>query len=259
VNRTTQTITVGSISQIPSLEVISDIPREKKLKLLFEHTLQNQRKEIGNKLKNDLRGFQVSIHVTQPEINIAKLITDEEIDENQLFFEQCAKDYRTLGEILINKLASKLGIEINPQFPLGSFSPFLANKKQRGAIKEWRYFLHGFHCGFEHKKSGQIIEVPLVFGLEFGDLDPYFFTRFIKSTQDYLPLPIEIYEDYADGIKIIERMLVLDKFERISSNIENHTGVVVNDRRKIHIEVYREEDLIDNKRKFNLLRFLGLK
>lgn len=54
-------------------------------------------------------------------------------------------------------------------------------------------------------------------------------------------------------------MLVLDKFERISSNIENHTGVVVNDRRKIHIEVYREEDLIDNKRKFNLLRFLGLK
>ncbi|QTE37589.1 hypothetical protein J3L18_00545 [Mucilaginibacter gossypii] len=258
-DRITQTLIIGSVKQIPSLEVISKIPREKRLRLIFEQTLQYQREEIGKKLKNDLKGFQVYIHATQPEINIAKLLTDKEIDDNQLFFEQCAKDYRALSELLINKLASKLGIEINPQFPLSSFSPFFANKKQSGIIKEWRYFLHGFHCGFEHKRSGQIIEVPLVFGLEFGDLDPYFFTRFIKSTQNYFPLPIDIYDEYADGVRIIERMLALNKFERITSNIENHTGVVVNDRKKIHIEVYQEDALIDTKKKFNVLRFFGLK
>ena len=98
-----------------------------------------------------------------------------------------------------------------------------------------------------------------MFGLEFGDLDPYFFTRFIKSTQNYFPLPIDIYDEYADGVRIIERMLALNKFERITSNIENHTGVVVNDRKKIHIEVYQEDALIDTKKKFNILRFFGLK
>ncbi|WP_347531282.1 hypothetical protein [Mucilaginibacter sp. CAU 1740] len=228
--RITQTIKINSISQIPTLQAINKIPRGEKIKLLFEQPLQDSRQEIGIKLKKDFVGFQVSIHTIQPEINIAKLITDEEIDNNQLFFEQCAKDYGILGNILINKLAVKLGVDIDPAYPLDSFSPYFA-KQQFGNIEEWRYFFHGFHCGFEHKKSGQIIEVELTFGLEFGGLDPYFFTSFIKSTQQYHPLPVGIYEDHADGVRIIERMLAIKRFERIYTHDENHSGVVVRNRK----------------------------
>ncbi|WP_290306543.1 DUF6896 domain-containing protein [Mucilaginibacter flavus] len=241
------------------MEEISKTSRDEKIKLIFGEALVHVREEIGKKLKNDLLGFQVSIHNGQPEINIAKLITDKEIDDNQLFFEQCAKDYRALAEVLISKLAIKLNIEINSAFPMMSFNPFKSNRKQIGTIEGWRYFLHGYHCGFEHKKSGQIVEVPLVFGLEFGDLDPYFFTRFIKSTKAYFPLPVAIYEDYADGRRINERMLAIGKFEHINSNIENHTGIAVKDRKRVPIEIYNPEPVTTQKPKFSLLRFFHLK
>jgi len=240
-NRTTEIIIIKSVEQIPTLEIIREIPRPKTLKLIFDLSIQNQREKIGESLKNELCGFQVSIHTTEPEINIAKLITDGEIENNQVFFEKCAQDYRKLANELIYKVANILEVTINSKFPLLTFNPFKMNKKSTGQIDNWRYYFHGFHCGFENIETGQEIEVPLIFGLEFGDLDPYFFTRFIKSTPKYQPLPIDIYEDYSDGVRINEKMLLLGKFETIPSNVENQFGIVVADRDRIEIEVYKEK------------------
>jgi hypothetical protein len=231
-DRTTEILTITSIDQIPSLDSFQNLNREQTLKLIFKGTIQEQREIIGNDLKKKLPGFQVSIHNLQSEINVVKLITDKEIQENQLFFEKCAKDYRDLGEFLIFKLADKLGIEINKDSLISSFHKFKRSKKQLGKVNEWKYYLHGIHCGFQNEKTGQIIEVCLVFGLEFGDLDPYFFSRFIKSTSEYKPLPVEIYEDYADGVRIIDEMLLLGKFERIDLSKKNYIGVVVADKNK---------------------------
>jgi hypothetical protein len=257
-NRITETITITSIDQIPLIETIQKTPREKILSLHFEGAIEQERDYIGNKLKNNLIGFQVRLPHFEPEINICKLITDEEIELNQSFFEHCAKDYRALSERLIVKLAHKLKVKIDPDFPLLSFNPLKTSKKQIGEVEEWKYFLHGYHCGFRNKKSGQLIEVPLVFGLEFGDLDPYFFTKFIKSTKEYHPLPVFIYEDYEDGIQINRKMLSLGIFEKINSNIENHFGIVVKDRKKINVDVYKEKSNPVKKTRFNLFRFFGL-
>ena len=243
VNRTTEILTIKSVEQIPALETIREIPRHKTLKLIFAPSIQRQRKEIGEMLKEELWGFKVGIHTSEPEINIAKLITDEEIENNQDFFENCAKDYRKLSTELIHKLADKLEVTINPKIPLLTFKPYMTDRGKCEPIDGWRYHFHGFHCRFENMETGQEIEVPLVFGLEFGDLDPYFFSLFIKSTPEYQPLPVAIYEDYADGAKINEKMLSLGKFEKIRSNFENHFGIAVADRDKVEIEVYKEEAL----------------
>lgn len=201
-NRTTDIIKINSVGQIPTLDTIRSIPRERTIKLVFEKEVQSQREVIGQNLKTELVGFQVLIHTIEPEINIAKLITDKEIEDNQDFFEQCAKDYRQLGEELLFKLVDKLDLKLNKDFPMETFNELKRDKRQIGKIENWRYFVHGFHCGFENNKTGQMIEVPLVFGQEFGDLDPYFFSKFIKSTPKYRPLPVEIFEDYEDGVRI---------------------------------------------------------
>jgi hypothetical protein len=265
-NRTTDIITISSVEQIPTLEKIQAIPRERTLKLVFEKGVQSQRQALGQKLKNELSDFQIGIHTIEPEINIAKLITDEEIKTNQAFFEKCAKDYRKLGEELLFKLVGKLDLKLNRDFPMETFNELKRDKRQFGKIEGWRYFVHGFHCGFENNETGQVIEVPLVFGLEFGDLDPYFFSKFIKSTPNYRPLPIDIFEDYADGVRIIERMVSLGKFERISSNVGNHYGVVVADRDKVQIKsylelekMYHEQNKQMGRPKFNFWNFIGLK
>ena len=264
--RKTDIISINSIKELPSLERIKSIPREKTLKLVFENEVKSKREKIGENLKKELLGFQVGIHTIEPEINIAKLITDEEIESNQDFFEQCAKDYRELGKELLFKLINKLKLKLNEDFPLDTFNVLKSGKKQIGKVENWKYFVHGFHCGFENKTTGQIIEVPLVFSLEFGDLDPYFFTKYIKSTPNYKPLPVEIYEDYADGIRINEKMISLGKFERISSNVGNHFGIVVTDREKVNIksfeeleEQYEKQNRQVENSKFNVWKFLGLK
>lgn len=258
-SRATEIVIIKATEEVPSIDAICLISREKTLKLVFDPLMQKQRQTIGEDLKRKLKGFQVGIHTIEPEINISKLITDEEIEANQDFFEKCAKEYRKLSKELIYKVIDKLKITINPEFPLLTFNSIKGDKRQIGKVDDWRYYLHGFHCGFENLKTGQLVETPLIFGLEFGDLDPYFFSRFIKSTPEYQPLKIDIYEDYADGVQINQKMLSLGKFERITSNIENHFGIVVTDRDKIEVNVYQPESIPTEKQKFNLWKFLKLK
>jgi len=258
--REVEIIRVSEKGQIPSVDAIRSLPRTKRLKIIFEEALHSEREVIGNELKEKLNGFLVGIHVLDPEINISKLITAEEVINNQDFFEQCAKDYRALGEKLIFEMAASYNLDLSADSPWIIFGALRNSKKQTGTINGWRYDFHGFHCGFSNFESGQEIEVPLVFSLEFGDLDPYFFSRFIRSTKSYHPLPVEIYEDYSDGKQILETMLRLGKFEHIHSNIGNHNGIVVTDREKVEIKPFVPESKTDNytKRKFsfsNLFRF----
>lgn len=246
-NRATRIITINSIEQIPTIETIRAIPRERILKIVFEKSVQNQREKVGQSLKNELSGFQVGVHTIEPEINIAKLITDVEIEHHQDFFEQCAKDYRQLAEELLFLVINKLDLKLNTDFPMDMFNELKRDERQIGIVEDWRYHIHGFHCGFENNTTEQLIEVPLVFGLEFGDLDPYFFSKFIKSSPKYRPLPVAIFEDYADGVRINEKMISLGKFEKIESNIDNHYGTVVTDRQKIKVKTFQELKKISDK------------
>lgn len=253
--RKTEIITINSVDQIPSLEEIRQLPRTKKLRIVFEDSVQSLRESIGQNLKKELDGFLVGIHTINPEINISKLITDKEIEDNQIFFEDCAKDYRELAERLIFYLAKKLKTEINPEFPLSTFNKYKTGWRK---VDEWKYFVHGYHCLFKNTRTKLEIEVPLVFGLEFGDLDPYFFINYIKKNPQYNPLPVDFFDEYHDGCRINDKMLALGKFERINSNIKDHFGIAVTDRNNVEIKVYDpEQDYI--KPKFNFWKFIGIK
>jgi hypothetical protein len=271
--KTTNTILINTVEQIPTIKYIKTIPRGHILKLIFNSNIvQRERVEFGENLDKELVDFRVAIHTTEPKIHIEKLIGDKEIEENQDFFEQCAKDYRELGGKLFFILIEQLGISINNNYP---FETFVQLQIRNGEVGNWQYFVHGIHCGFRNKKTKQSIEVPLVFGLEFGDLDPYFFSKFIKSTPVYYPLPIKIIDDYADGKRIIDKMVSLGKFERIESNIGNHYGIVVVDRQKVpiksHIELTKiyeeqnpklesqEQNHQSENQKFNFWKWIGLK
>ena len=143
---------------------------------------------------------------------------------------------------LINEFAEKHNLEIDPESPMDTLCH--TNKlgyKPVGEINGWRYAFHGIHCAFSNLKTGQHIEVPLTYGLEFGQLDPYFFIGFIKSTKEYQPLPVGIYCDYADGWRILEKMAEIGKFEYVNSNWPNEKGMVVADREKVEVKVYNPD------------------
>lgn len=232
----------NSLNDIPDFKVIKSLPKGIRLRVVFGDNMKSDREKLGKQWEFEHPEFQIAIHTIKPEINFVKLITDEEIREHQNFFEKCAKDYRNLAITLINEFANKHNLEINPDSPMDTL--YHTNKlgyKPVGEMNEWQYAFHGIHCAFSNLTTGQHVEVPLTYGLEFGQLDPYFFTRFIKSTKEYEPLPIGIYCDYADGNRILEKMVELGKFENINSNWPNEKGIVVADREKVNVNIYKPE------------------
>ncbi|WP_459212033.1 DUF6896 domain-containing protein [Aquimarina rhabdastrellae] len=230
------------MEDIPDFKSIKSLDRGVKWKIVFGNKIKSKREKIGNQWEFEHPEFQIAVHTIEPEINIVKLITNKEIDEHQGFFEKCAKDYRNLATELINRFAKKHNLDIDSDYPMNNLNPSEQfGYKQVGKMDNWRYAFHGFHCAFTNLKSGQHIEVPLMCGLEFGELDPYFFSGFIKSTEEYRPRPIEIYDDYSEGKRILDRMVELGKFEEIQSNWPNRKGIVVTDRDKVKVEIYNPE------------------
>lgn len=235
---TESTIEISDIHDFPGIEEIQQMQRGIRLRINLVDSAQQYQQEKGEQLRKTLPDFSVGIHMNGSEINIKKLITDEEITEYQDFFEQCAKEYGLLGEKLIHGFILEKNIPPHDGFPLQKLNGYIGNKnhKPTGQMGEWDYYFHGFHCSFINIKTKQQIEVPLIYGEEFGQLDPYFFSIFIKTTPEFQPMPIAIYDDYGDGKRILETMFKLGKFELIHSNIEGIEGYIVGDRIKKQVK-----------------------
>lgn len=255
----THLINVKSAEELPRIEDITRKPRHQQIKIIFDPSVLHLREDYGESLQKKLTNYLIFIHTIEPEINICKLISDEEVILNKAFFVQCAKDYRVLGNRLVHLFCKEKNIELNKEFPSLTFNNLKDRKNQSGKVGEWEYFIHGFHCHFKNIKTGQEIEVPFMFGMEFGVLDPYFFAQFIKSTPKYYPLPVDIYQDYNDAQRILEILLDLGLLEKINSNLGVHTGIVVKDREKVEINTLDPEKyfetLIQPSRWSRLLQF----
>ncbi|WP_205528261.1 DUF6896 domain-containing protein [Flavobacterium psychrotrophum] len=250
---------ISKPEDLPSEEAVCADSNEYKVLLQFDTDLESFRQSTGKNLKEKLPNHNVGIHGIEPIIGIVKLLSYKEIEENVDFFEQCAIDYGVLATKLIYELASCLKLEIHKDFPSLTFNPLKSGKKVTGTFNGWRYYVHGFHCGFYNEKTKQEIEASIMCGNEFGELDSYFFTRYILSTQEYWPLPLKIYELYHDGERILEKMLALGKFERIPSNWPNRYGTVVKDKERVEVKIFDSSTDYIQKPKFNTLKFLGLK
>ena len=237
--RITEILVIKSLSQIPSIEIISAIPRSTELKIVFKGDIEKHREAIGASLKKTLNGFVVGIHMHKPEITIRKTITDAEVEQNQLFFEKCAKDYRELANHLMNKIGKNAdlddcqenAIDFEADSPDEIWEKMqIIRDEAKGNIENWNYYMHGLHFCFKNVETNQIIEVSIAHGEEYGVLDPYFFSQYIKSTSEYYPLPVEIYDNYQDGDKIIDKMIKLGKFELIQSYTESEFFPVIANR-----------------------------
>jgi hypothetical protein len=256
--RTVKKYIIRNPEDLPSEKTICTVTNEYEVLLEFDVDTESYRQSVGERLKEKLTNHLVRIYLKEPFIKISRLISHEEIEANADFFEQCAKDYRDLATKLIYNLAHHLKITLDKDFPWLTLNQVKASK-QAGVCNNWNYYRHGFHIQFENNVTGQGIEAPIMFGHDFGELDPYFFSEYITSTPKYHPLPVTIYEPFHDGERILTKMLELGKFESIPSNWPNKQGIVVKDKNKIEVKVFDASKNYAQKPKFNLLKFLGIK
>jgi hypothetical protein len=95
---------------------------------------------------------------------------------------------------------------------------------------EWAYQFHGLECCFTSARSGQVVDVRLTFGDEFGVLDPWFFHYFLSTTQRYSSLVTEFadgFHDTARALDVLERSGQLIRIDRRSGGEVLFSGLVV--------------------------------
>lgn len=73
-----------------------------------------------------------------------------------------------------------------------------------GRVGEWEFGFHGFGCCFTHRRSGQVVDVRLGFGDEFGALDPYFLVRFIRTTAAHREAASLLADDFHDPSRMMD-------------------------------------------------------
>jgi hypothetical protein len=147
-------------------------------------------------------------------ITVMKVIRPEVVRANEAEFVRALRLFRRTASELANRLAQRLGVAPDR---LAECRQGRAQEGWFGRVRgllgltlpsnrldrEWSYDFHGLECRFENRKTGQVVEVRLEFGTEFGVLDPYFFALFLKSTPELSHLARLIRHDYHDSARVL--------------------------------------------------------
>lgn len=97
---------------------------------------------------------------------------------------------------------------------------------------DWYYNVHGEHVMFQNRVSGQTLEVFLFNRESLGDLDPYFFHQFLKTTPQYQHLALLFPLAYQDMVCFLDemtkqgQMLCLDPHRYRRVEIKSSTPVI---------------------------------
>jgi hypothetical protein len=84
----------------------------------------------------------------------------------------------------------------------------LLSQFQAGRISsDWDSFEHGSHCCFENTITGQIVEVPLSGAPTLAQVDPYFFAKYVKSSNEFPSVAKLLKDDFHDAARILDIVL----------------------------------------------------
>jgi hypothetical protein len=108
--------------------------------------------------------------------------------------------------------------------------------EQPGLLDGWSYYFHGNECSFTGRRTGQVVDVQLEFGDEFGVLDPYFLSRFIRTTPAHREAARLLHDDYHDSYRVLEVLHARGhlRVDKVLCDVRGGAGIrpLVLDRRK---------------------------
>ena len=193
------------------------ISNDDKLTLVFEigKTDDNYRQYLQKELPNH--------HVLNvrwmPELWISPSIATSKILENSEDIYQAALSFRRDGTQLIKMLGE--AYQINPFIGRNLFD--IKGKsllsKQRGKVNEaWNFWFHGAECQFKNHLTGQIIEIVITNGPEFGALDSFFFLQYLRTTPKFHNIARLVSDHSSSVTKVLNILEDLGKLKRIDNS-----------------------------------------
>ena len=114
---------------------------------------------------------------------IENSISTDFVMSNIDLFIQCFIEFDITAYDLIELLAKTYNIDLNDPAQIWDLKRN-KSKNQSGQINStWAYHFHGAECAFTNRKTGQNVEIKIIYGQEYGVIDNFFLFRFIETTK----------------------------------------------------------------------------
>lgn len=117
--------------------------------------------------------------------------------------------FKSLAQILIEKLISETDQPEKAKIKEGHYYEIENASLLNGTetlSENWYFDVHGEHCLFRNTITGQALEVSLGDQESVGNLDPYFFYDFLKTTNGFEHLTDNFKNPFSDMIVFFETL-----------------------------------------------------
>jgi hypothetical protein len=132
-------------------------------------------------------------------VTVHKVIDERVVLANLALFLRAVRDFADTANDLCRRLARAHGIE--PADLLARRADI--ERRWGNRLGDWTFCFHGLECGFT-SRAGQVVDVRICFGDEFGVLDPYFLARFLRTTPLHREAARLLSDDFHDACRVME-------------------------------------------------------
>jgi hypothetical protein len=149
--------------------------------------------------------FPTGLHVNKPPIigRLSVAMPDHSVFDSGGNKET---DWITVKPVLASLTVFKHSEEILAAITMyiEACSTLLGAYRTNSLSSEWSSDFHGGHCCLENAVTGQVIEVPMDGAPQPHEVDPYFFSKFVKSTPSCAAVAGLIKHDFHDAARILK-------------------------------------------------------
>ncbi|MDI1484664.1 hypothetical protein [Polyangium sp. y55x31] len=199
----------ASLDEIPAPEVLADIARKGHHAVLRVSGAPGGSvlEELVHRLARALPEHSVFLSGAS-QITVIPVITNADVLQIADELVAAAHEFRDLAIELCARLSPKLGI---------AREALVDSPRTSGRLDaEWDYHFHGLQCCFKSRRTGQVLDVELSFGDEFGVLDPWFFHRFLKTTDRHAAIAAKLVEEYHDTARALDVLEGTGRLRRVT-------------------------------------------
>jgi hypothetical protein len=189
----------GSVPPAADLERLAVAGRH--VVLQFPPSCEGEKHPLIERLRPRLPGHSVFDSGPGPGgttcVTVLKVIDERVVLEHLPRFLAAIRDFSDTADRLCRRLAETHGFR--PEELLAR-----RDEVKEGRLDGWGHGFHGLECCFTNARSGQVVDVRLCFGSEFGVLDPYFLARFIRTTAAHRQGAVLLNDDFHGPRRVME-------------------------------------------------------
>jgi hypothetical protein len=156
-------------------------------------------------------------------VTVYKVLDEAVVLANRPRFLRALRDFSDTAQALCRRLAEAHGIA--PEDLLARQADL--ERAGQNRIGEWTYVFHGLECCFTSVRTGQVVDVRLGFGDEFGVLDPYFLAHFLRTTPAHREVADLLADDYHNPSRVLEVLQARGDLREVAARDVPSRGLVL--------------------------------